>query len=152
MKKTFAALAFVFLLLGLLAWVSDWVTLQGEHTIYTVNCQGGEWKGLACSGKLAAGERYRFRSSKSRGEVLFWIAYSSAPSGKFTGCRVQSRDNWSCPRQEGQPPTVAHELLRGRPTGFVPGYDKPYRAVSKLKWLLLELDLTTGRSADYGEG
>jgi len=29
--------------LGLVAWATDWVTLQGERTIYTVECVAGRW-------------------------------------------------------------------------------------------------------------
>jgi hypothetical protein len=83
----------VFLILGLvglgtLIWASDHVTLEGERTIYTVTCESGVWDGLRCTGRLVAGDRYRFRSSRSRNEVMYWTAGSDAPSGKYASCQV----------------------------------------------------------------
>jgi hypothetical protein len=48
--------------LAAMAWASDTVTLQGERTIYTVECRQGGWQGQHCSGRLAAGDRFRFRA------------------------------------------------------------------------------------------
>jgi hypothetical protein len=67
---------FFFAGLGLLIWGSDRVTFQGERTIYTANCEPDVWQGMRCTGKLVAGPRYRYRSLKTRREVIFWIAGS----------------------------------------------------------------------------
>ena len=90
-----AWLVLVLAALAILVWASDHITLQGERTIYSVTCEGGAWDGLRCTGRLAAGDRYRFRASPSRNEVLYWVAGSRAPSGKYTDCKVASRDNWT---------------------------------------------------------
>ena len=66
--------------LGVFIWSSDRVTLEGERTVYTVTCEQGAWDGLRCTGRIAAGDRHRFRSSRSRREVVYWIAGSAAPS------------------------------------------------------------------------
>ena len=53
MRKLLAAIVFAVLLaLGL--WASDRITMQGERTIFTVNCDNGSWQGDRCNGKLVA--------------------------------------------------------------------------------------------------
>lgn len=79
--------------LALLVWMSDAITLQGERTIYTVNCEHGDWEGSRCTGTMVASDRYRYRASKSRSEVIFWIGGSSLPSGRYTDCDVKNRGN-----------------------------------------------------------
>ena len=101
--------------LGAFIWSSDRITLEGERTIYTVTCERGAWDGLRCSGRIAAGDRHRFRSSRSRNEVVYWIAGSPVASGKYTDCNVTDRDLWSCKPHAGEQPSIAHELSDGRP-------------------------------------
>ncbi|CAN7203564.1 hypothetical protein LJR290_000547 [Variovorax sp. LjRoot290] len=36
--------------LAAMAWASDTVTLQGEWTVYTVECRQGGWQGQHCNG------------------------------------------------------------------------------------------------------
>ena len=43
--------------------------MQGERTVYTVDCTNGAWQGDHCSGQVAAGMRYRYRALKGHGEV-----------------------------------------------------------------------------------
>ena len=67
--------AFVILLLAALvfgAWASDFITMQGERTVYTVECRGGTWQDDHCSGNVVAGNRYRYRALKPHNEVIFW--------------------------------------------------------------------------------
>src|SRR5207249_133992 len=64
-----------------LLWGSDRITMQGERTIYTVDCEGGTWNGRVCSGKLAPSKRYAFRASQARQEVIYWIRGSTTASG-----------------------------------------------------------------------
>jgi hypothetical protein len=135
--------------LAIFIWSSDHITLEGERTVYTVNCEHGEWDGLRCSGRVAAGDRYRFRSSRSRHEVAYWIAGSPKPSGKFTDCDVTDRDLWSCKPQPGEPPTVAHALSDGRPVAQDAGHDLPFHAVTKWKWWALRLGIPMFGRADY---
>ena len=72
------------------AWANDFVSLQGERTIYTAQCEQGSWNGKHCSGRLAAGPRYRFRALKAHREVIFWtVAVASEPSGKLTDCTIR---------------------------------------------------------------
>ena len=33
-------------------WSTEAITLQGERTVYTVDCQRGDWRGLHCTGQL----------------------------------------------------------------------------------------------------
>lgn len=134
--------------LGVFIWSSDRITLEGERTIYTVNCEQGAWDGLRCSGRITAGDRYRFRSSRSRREVLYWIAGSATPSGKYSDCDVTDRDFWSCQARVGEQPSITHELSDGRPVSIA-GIDLPFHAVTKRKWWALRLGIPGINTADY---
>lgn len=136
-------------LLLLLAWGGDFVTLQGQHTVYTVRCEDGTWNGTACSGHLAAGDRYRFRVLKAHGEVLFWIAGSREPSGKLTGCVVRDGRNWSCPASPDASRSITLALVRGRAQHDAAGNTRPFRAISKWKWWWLRAGLGTFKRASY---
>jgi hypothetical protein len=129
-----ALLAFV-----LLIWASDHITLQGERTIYTVRCEPDIWDDRRCIGKMVAGDRYAFRSSASRNEVIYWIRGSAVPSGKYSDCTVVDRDNWTCAIVEGQKPSIVSEMKKGRPTRVNDGRVVPFRSVPKWQWWLLRL-------------
>ncbi len=139
----------VLAVLATLVWASDHITLQGERTIYSVSCEGGAWDGLRCTGRLAAGDRYRFRASSSRNEVVYWIAGSRTPSGKYTDCQVSSRDNWTCTAHPGQAPSVAVQLAQGRPISRGDGTALPCHAVAKWKWWALRAGIPGFTSADF---
>jgi len=124
---------------GLLIWGSDRITLQGERTIYTVRCEPDVWDDKRCIGTLVAGDRYAFRSSALRNEVIYWIRGSTAASGKYSDCKVVDRDNWACRVPAGQAPSIAFEMKKGRPTRVNDGQVVPFRDVPKWKWWLLKL-------------
>jgi hypothetical protein len=141
--KTLVVAAFV-ACVAALVWGSDRITMQGERTIYTVECSKGNWNGKTCSGKLVPGKRYGFRASKARHEVLYWVRGSEAPSGRYTDCSVTDRDNWSCNVTIGPPPvTIAYEMIHGRPTHAGVGLALPFHSVPKWKWWLLDIGLGT---------
>ena len=125
---------FILSVVVVLVWTSDRVTLQGERTIYTVDCTGGTWNGERCTGRLAAGARHAFRASARRNEVVYWIKGSDAPSGKYTDCTVQNRDNWTCNVRVGQPSAATYELRDGRPTKGSLGLTMDFHDVPKWKW------------------
>ena len=83
MVRVWAFVIAIFALLGFAAWASDFITMQGERTIYTVECHNGAWAGDHCVGSLVAGERYRYRALPPHSEVIFWTVGSNEPSGKF---------------------------------------------------------------------
>jgi hypothetical protein len=120
------ALAFV--------WASDAITLQGERTVYTVECRDGLWRDDACTGRLVAGDRYRFRALKAHAEVLFWTSGSSEPAEKFTGCTIDDGRNWSCPPSAAATKTVTLRMLHGNPVPSPGDGTKPFHAVGKLRW------------------
>ena len=130
-------------------WASDKITYEGERTVYTVRCEQGEWQDLRCNGKMVAAERYRFRASTVKQEVLYWVVGSPAPSGKFSQCKVKDRGNWSCPENAGQPPTIAHEMVNGRPTRSAGDHDLPFRAVPKWVWWVLDAGVHVYHRAGY---
>jgi len=134
------ALVVIIAALSLLLWGSDRITLQGERTIFTVDCAGGTWEGARCTGHLVPGKRYAFRASKARQEVLYWIRNSDAPSGRYTDCTVTDRDNWSCNVVTGGTPrTIAFEMVKGQPTRVGSGLALPYHSVPKWKWWLMDV-------------
>jgi hypothetical protein len=122
---------------ALMIWASDRITLQGERTIYTVRCEPDVWQDTRCTGRLVPGDRYAFRASALRQEVIFWIRGSTEPSGKYSDCKVADRDNWTCSIQPGQKASIANEMKKGRPTRAYDGRVSPYHHVPKWKWWLV---------------
>jgi hypothetical protein len=149
MDRNWVSLILGFGSLGIVIWASDRITLQGERTIYTVTCKQGIWDGLACSGRLMAGDRYRFRASRSQNEVVYGIAGLDAPSGKHSDCQVANRDNWACNVRAGESPSIAREFSRGKPIRGN-GLTLPFYAVAKWKWWTLRTGIPVFRTADYG--
>jgi len=149
MGKVWTFLILVLAGFVLLAWASDRITLQGERTVYTVNCEGGSWEGLRCSGHMVAGMRHRFRASRRRSEVLYWVADSPATSGKYTDCRVVDRDNWACEEHSGQPAAAAQEFSHGRPLIHRGASGVQVRAIAKWKWWALRAGWRWFDKADY---
>jgi hypothetical protein len=134
--------------LALGAWANDQITMQGERTIYTAGCENGAWQGGRCSGKLVAGERYRFRALKNRREVLFWTLDSSTPSAKFTDCNIADGRNWKCTPRPDPPRTIIRELAAGDPVVDDTPFGLPFHPVAKWKWHLLKSGLWPGSHAD----
>jgi hypothetical protein len=138
-------LAFIVALL----WGSDRITMQGERTLYTVDCDRGTWNGRICTGKLVPGKRYAFRASIARNEVVYWVRGSSAASGKYPDCKVADRDNWSCKVPvDGAPATIAHEMAKGHPTQTGSANMLPFHSVSKWKWWLMDAGIRVFTKAD----
>jgi hypothetical protein len=124
-------------LVGVLLWATDFVTLQGEWTIYTAECKQGAWNGDRCTGKLVAAERYRFRALKARGEVLFWMVGSKEPSGRFTQCAIENRENWACKANADSPRSITLAMSKGHPVADPAANTRSFHSVSKVTWLLL---------------
>ena len=135
-------------LLAALAWATDLVTLQGERTVYTVRCERGTWVADRCTGVMVAGDRYRYRALKAHAEVIFWVAGSAEPSGKFTGCEIRDGRNWACKPNQDAARSVAVEMSRGRPVAQPGAGTKAFHAVPKFVWLMLDLGLWPGTTAD----
>jgi hypothetical protein len=144
------AIAGAFLLLGALAaWLSDFVTLDGQWTIYTVDCQAGEWRSNTCTGRLSAGTRYQFWAVRANREVLFWTPGArSESSGKFTNCTIASGRTWSCPPGNDSAQTITISLQRGKARHDASGTMRQFHAVPKLRWLLLRAGINTGSKAE----
>ena len=135
--------------LAVVLWASDRITYEGERTVYTVRCDQGQWEGLQCRGKMVAGERHRFKASISKQEVLYWVVGSTSPSGKFAQCKVKDRGNWSCVESAGQPPTITHEMINGRPRRDRGTDDVPFHAVPKWVWWVLDAGVHIYNKAGY---
>ena len=124
-----------------LVWASDRITLQGERTIFAVNCEAGQWDGDRCTGTLVPGERYAFRASNSRREVLHWIRGSQSPSGKYSDCSVKDRDNWSCELRIDQRPFMTRAMVNGVLTNVCAQAAGSFHWVEKWKWWVLRLGI-----------
>src|SRR5205814_4698958 len=107
--RIWATLSLVIGVFAAFVWSIDYVTLQGERTIYAAQCRGGSWVDDRCTGTLAAAERYKFRALKAKGEVVHWVAGSADPSGKLTECTIQDGRNWSCKANSGSPKSITVE-------------------------------------------
>lgn len=125
------------LLMVYFIWTTDKITIQGERTVYTVDCANGTWEGKRCTGALTAGHRYRFRALKARGEVLFWVLGAKEPSSKLTGCTIQDGRNWNCPVGPDAKQSVTLALASGDPVTNPAWPTRPLHAVSKMTWIFL---------------
>ena len=148
-RTLFAITLVIVACLIIFIWASDRITMEGERTVYTVTCEQGTWDGLRCTGKLAAGDRYRFRASRSRHEIVYWVAGSSKESGKYTDCDVVDRDRWTCKAHDDDKPTIAHALLEGKPVQNAGEPDLPFHAVHKWKWWVIDAGIPGLRKADF---
>ena len=120
-------------------WASDKIGWEGERTVYTARCEGGNWLDGHCTGRLVPSDRYRFRASRSRQEVMYWIVGSRVPSATYRDCTVKDRGTWSCNVGTNQPHTVTHEMINGKPEARETGSGDSFRTVPKWEWWLLRL-------------
>ena len=138
--------AFVALVALLFAiWVTDFVTVSGEWTIYTARCDGGSWQGDVCGGTLKPGERHRFRALKAHREVLYWVVNEQGESGRYLRCEVKDGRNWTCPGDRQGPPAITDRMKHGMP--IVPTGAASMHRIPKWKWALLEAGLPAGHTA-----
>ena len=134
--------------LAALLWASDKITLEGERTVYTVECRGGAWQGAHCSGQLLAGERFRFRALKPHKEVVYWTVGASAPSGKFDDCDIKDGRNWLCKPGSNAQRTITLQMSHGDPVPDTSGQMRAFHAVEKWRWHLLRIGVPAGSDAD----
>jgi hypothetical protein len=149
MNPKWVTIGVVVAVLGVAMWASDKITYEGERTIYTVRCEQGNWDGLLCRGTMVASDRYRFKASISKQEVLYWVVGSSQPSGKFGKCAVKDRGNWSCEASAGQPPTITRAMMNGRPRREEDEQHIAFHAVPKWVWWVLDTGLHIYNKAGY---
>lgn len=128
-------------------WATDFITLKGEWTVYTVDCKGGSWENNACSGTLVPSRRYRFRALKAHSEVLFWIAGEKEPSGKYSDCTIEDGREWSCKPNADAVRSITHRMVHGCPMSDHSVPTLSFHQVPKMKWELLRLGIPVGRSA-----
>lgn len=138
----------VLLFLGVVAWLHDFITLDGARTVYTAVCANGQWRGAACTGTLRAGDRYRFRTLKPHSEVIFWVAGSREASGKLAPCEIENAKQWTCKPGPDSARTITHEMRFGQPVPEPKGPARAFHPVAKWKWLLLDRGATLFHEAD----
>lgn len=144
MRRPWIILVAVIAVMSFFVWAGDEITWKGERTVYAVRCELGTWVGDRCSGRLVAAERFRFRALKNHEEVLFWTAGSSEPSGKFKQCVIESGRNWSCKANADGPKSITLEMSKGHPVPNSTGATRPFHAVPKLSWMILEFRVLFG--------
>lgn len=137
----------VLVMLLFFIWTTDRVSFQGERTIYTVNCLGGNWVGDRCSGEMVPGPRVRYRALRAHSEVLFWAVGANAPLSKLTKCNIQDGRNWTCPTSDDASKSLALGMLAGQPMQNAAWSTQPFHAVSKVRWLLLYFGMVLLRKA-----
>ncbi len=138
MVRVWAFVVAIFAALGFAAWASDFVTMQGERTIYTVDCHKGDWTGDRCGGSLVAGLRYRYRALRPHSEVIFWTVGANDPSGKFVDCAVKDGRNWACKPNADASRSITLQMIEGEPVAGPAAVTRPFRAVSKWRWMLMQ--------------
>ena len=134
----FAPFVIVAVMVSAFLWGIDYLTLQGEWTVYTVECKQGTWNGDQCTGTLVSSDRYRFRALKNHGEVFFWIVGSRGSSGRLMPCEVVNRSNWSCQANADSSKSITLVMTKGRPVPDPVSNLRPVHAVSKMKWMSLK--------------
>jgi hypothetical protein len=147
LRRTVAWFALALVALGAYAWLNDKINTQGERTVYTARCVGGEWQANRCTGKLVASERYRFRALRAHQEVLFWTIGEKAPSGRYSDCEIVDSHNWSCKPNADAARTITHQMTQGRPIPDPNVPTVPFRQVPKWKWLMLQAGFPAGSRA-----
>ena len=142
------AIIAMFAVLAAAAWSTDTITLQGERTIFTVDCIEGDWLGDHCSGTLGAADRYRYRALRAHREVLFWRVGVAEESGKLTDCQIQDGRNWVCNPDADASRSIALELRHGQPIADSAGRTRSFHAVDKWRWWLMHWGIPAGTDAN----
>ena len=82
-------------------------------------------------------------------KVIFWIAGSPEPSGKYTNCIVKDRGNWSCTASLEKGASITHEMENDRAVRDASGNTRPFHAIAKWKWWLMHVGLHVFHEASY---
>ena len=141
--RTWGVLIAILAALGIFMWAVDYITLEGEWTIYTTQCQAGKWLDERCTGQLQAGDRHRFRALKNRGEVLFWIMGTNEPSGKLAPCEIHNRANWTCEGGPDATRSITVEMRKGRAVPKTMSDSPTIHAVPKWRWMLIKYGISS---------
>ena len=80
---------------------------------------------------------YRYRVLRAHSEVIFWIAGSSEPSGKFTDCAIQDGRNWRCKPNADVGRSITLAMAKGFAVPDPTGAARSFHSISKLTWVLL---------------
>ena len=94
-----------------------------------------------CGGRLVPGKRYAFRASKSRqrGSLLDSRLRRAVGQVQRTA-RSPTATTGRATSQTGTPsPTIAFEMVKGRPTRAGSGLARSYHSVPKWKWWLMDV-------------
>lgn len=127
------------IVIGVLLWTTDAVTLQGEWSIYTTECLHGAWAGNVCMGQLVASDRYRFHATKGDKEVLFWINGAAEPVGRLTQCAIVDGRNWICQANAEGLKSITLQLRQDIPIHNTSANTHPFHETSKFMWVLLKV-------------
>ena len=140
LRRVWAGFASVGFGLAVMMWSADVISFEDERTIYTAECQGGDWTEGRCTGRLKAADRIRFHASKDRDEVVFWKIGAPHQVERLAPCAVQDGRNWSCaPAGDGITP-VPLAPDQG-PCPARPGRQSqpPLHVIKKWRWWMLKV-------------
>ena len=142
-----AATACLIVLVGFI-WAADAITLQGERSVFTVECLGGGWQAKHCDGRLLAGAQYTFRVVDGLREVQFWVVGAPHSTGQLTECAITDGRNWACKSGPDFKRAVTVQMLQGAPVDRLPESGKRLHPISKWRWYLLRIGISLGHDAD----
>ena len=125
-------------------WADDAISLQGQRSVYTAECQDGGWQVMHCVGRLAAGARYTFQVAKGRNEVLFWRLDAPRAIGHLTNCVIADGRNWTCKSEPDAERAITMQMQNGSPMPSQNGNPSAFHAVPKWRWWLLRFGMAWG--------
>lgn len=136
LRRVWIGFGILILALACGGWIADTLSREGERTIYTVVCTGGDWDGERCTGKLRPEARVRFKASKERGEVTFW-SIGEDMRQHLSPCSVVDGRNWVCFGGADAGRSITLALSHGRTQPDSLGRIRPSHPVPKWRWWLL---------------
>lgn len=121
--------------------------MEGERTLYTVQCSEGQWSGRACTGRLMAARSYRYEARPGAHEVVFSVDAAPSQRRRLAPCEVRDARNWSCAAGNDSASSVTLTMVCGQATDPAPPA-LGLRVVPKLQWWRLKAGLDFSRDVE----
>jgi hypothetical protein len=131
LARVWIALAVLFGLAAVQAWLADFLTMEHTWTLYTARCADA-----GCRRLDGPGDRIRFHVEPASGSVSHRVLRRDGATGVMTGCNVLDARHWSCPAALAASAAVPSDVVDGQATHTSA---LPYAVVSKFHWLWLHV-------------